>query len=132
MSYTVDDKVIILTGENKGKRGRVVSVNVDALYPIYVKVYGSVVRYVWYRETEIRPVSVVIPEKPTDAVNHPSHYTWLPNGVEVIDITALFNFTLGNVLKYLLRAGRKGAALEDLKKARWYLDYEISRMENTK
>lgn len=62
-----------------------------------------------------------------DAVNHPSHYTWLP--VEVIEITKHFNFTVGNALKYLLRAGRKGPALEDLKKARWYLDYEISRLE---
>lgn len=67
-----------------------------------------------------------------DSVNHPNHYTWLPNGVEVIDITAHFNFSLGNALKYIMRAGRKGDALEDLKKARWYLDYEISRLENEK
>lgn len=56
-----------------------------------------------------------------DPVNHPSHYTWLPTGLEVIDITKHFNFVLGNALKYIMRAGRKGGAdseLEDLKKAR--------------
>ena len=38
-------------------------------------------------------------------------------------------FGLGNVVKYVSRAGKKGAALEDLKKARWYLDEEIAAME---
>ncbi|MEU5878205.1 DUF3310 domain-containing protein [Spirillospora sp. NPDC047279] len=64
-----------------------------------------------------------------DPVNHPSHYTWLPNGVEVIDITARFSFVRGNAIKYLMRADHKGRTLEDLRKARWYLDYEIREME---
>lgn len=64
-----------------------------------------------------------------DPVNHPQHYTWLPNGIEAIDITENFNFTLGNALKYILRAGRKGdSQVEDLRKARWYLDREITRL----
>ncbi|MFJ7907523.1 DUF3310 domain-containing protein [Kitasatospora sp. NPDC096204] len=62
-----------------------------------------------------------------DPVDHPDHYTWLP--VEVIEITRHFDFVRGNALKYLLRAGRKGAALEDLKKARWYLNHEIRQLE---
>lgn len=66
----------------------------------------------------------------TDQVNHPDHYTWLKDGVEVIDITSQFSFTLGNALKYIMRAGHKGEALEDLKKARWYVDYEIKRIED--
>ncbi|MCX4685455.1 DUF3310 domain-containing protein [Kitasatospora purpeofusca] len=64
-----------------------------------------------------------------DSVNHPSHYTWLPNGLEVIDLTQHFNFVRGNALKYLLRADFKGNTLEDLKKARWYIDYEIRHLE---
>lgn len=62
-----------------------------------------------------------------DVVNHPSHYTRLP--IEVIEITEHFSFTLGNVLKYVMRADHKGKPLEDLKKARWYLDREIARRE---
>ena len=62
-------------------------------------------------------------------INHPDHYTWMKNGVEVIDITSQFSFTLGNALKCIMRAGHKGNALADLKKARWYIDYEIKRIE---
>ena len=65
----------------------------------------------------------------SDPVNHPAHYTWLPNGVEVIDITETFNFNLGNALKYIMRHEHKGNPMEDLKKARWYIDREISRRE---
>ena len=75
-----------------------------------------------------------------DPINHPSHYTWLKQlaGIEVIDITRHMNFNLGNVLKYVLRAGRKTydgasereAAIRDLKKARWYIDDEIKRIAN--
>lgn len=65
----------------------------------------------------------------SDPVNHPDHYTWLKDaiGVEVIDITELFNFNLGNALKYLLRHERKGNAVEDLSKAIFYLDREVRR-----
>lgn len=65
----------------------------------------------------------------SDPVNHPGHYTWLKNGVEVIDITENFNFLLGNVLKYVMRADHKGKPLEDLKKAVWYLEREIANRE---
>lgn len=64
-----------------------------------------------------------------DPVNHPAHYKSHPSGIEVIEITEHMNFTLGNVVKYVLRSEHKGNQLEDLKKARWYLDREISRLE---
>lgn len=69
-----------------------------------------------------------------DPVNHPAHYREHPSGVECITITEHMNFCLGNAVKYIWRAGLKGAdpersALEDLRKARWYLDREISRRE---
>jgi hypothetical protein len=98
-------------------------------------VYGSVIRYVWFKEGEVKADPVQSdPFGKADTVNHPGHYTWLPNGVEIIDITEHMNFNRGNAVKYVARAGRKSKAteLEDLKKARWYIDREISRMENAK
>lgn len=64
-----------------------------------------------------------------DEVNHPDHYTSHPSGVECIDITEHMNFNLGNAMKYIWRAGLKGHAIKDLRKARWYLDREIARLE---
>jgi hypothetical protein len=64
-----------------------------------------------------------------DNVNHPSHYTSHPSGIECIQVTEHMNFCIGNAVKYLWRAGLKGSALEDLKKARWYVEREIQRLE---
>lgn len=68
-----------------------------------------------------------------DPVNHPSHYK--AGAFEVLDIIEAFglDYHRGNVAKYLLRAGRKdkGKELEDLKKARFYLERIIARMEET-
>jgi len=63
------------------------------------------------------------------AVDHPLHYNTHPSGVECIDIAEGFGFNLGNVIKYLWRADEKGAPLEDLLKAQWYLKREISRRQ---
>lgn len=65
----------------------------------------------------------------SDNVNHPSHYTQLPRGLEVIDITSNFDFVIGNALKYILRHQYKGEAVQDLKKAIWYLQYRINQLE---
>lgn len=74
-----------------------------------------------------------------ERVNHPSHYTWLKDvcGIEVIDITRHMNFNLGNVVKYVLRAGHKSEEgfnqkekmIEDLKKAKFYIEDEIKTLE---
>lgn len=70
-----------------------------------------------------------------DPVNHPKHYQ--SNGaicpkcsaeIECIDVTRHMNFNLGNAVKYLWRWQEKGG-LEDLKKARWYLEDEIKQRE---
>lgn len=66
---------------------------------------------------------------PSDSVNHPSHYTSHPSGVEAISITEHFNFNVGNAVKYLWRAGLKDNALEDLQKAEWYIHREIERLQ---
>ena len=64
-----------------------------------------------------------------DAVDHPSHYTSHPSGIECIQVTEHMGFCLGNAVKYIWRAGLKGDEIEDLRKARWYLDREIARRE---
>lgn len=68
------------------------------------------------------------------AVSHPSHYTSDPSGVECIQITRYRNFNIGNAIKYLWRAGLKDDAkhVEDLRKAVWYLNDEIERLEGEK
>lgn len=65
----------------------------------------------------------------TDVVNHPPHYK--TGGIETIDYIEAkqLGYHLGNVVKYVSRANHKGKQLEDLKKARWYLDREITRLE---
>ena len=65
----------------------------------------------------------------TDMVNHPPHYTNHPSGIEVIEITEHMNFCLGNAIKYILRSDQKGKQIEDLKKAAWYINREINRLE---
>lgn len=62
-----------------------------------------------------------------DPVNHPKHYVEHPSGVECIQITEHMDFCLGNAVKYVWRAGLKGDAIEDLKKAVWYIEREIQR-----
>jgi hypothetical protein len=64
-----------------------------------------------------------------DYVNHPPHYTNHPSGIECIEIVEHFGFCIGNAVKYLWRAGLKNDELEDLKKARWYVDREIKKRE---
>jgi hypothetical protein len=64
------------------------------------------------------------------SVDHPQHYSAHPSGIECIEIAEHMNFCRGNVVKYIWRASEKGSELEDLKKARWYLDREIARLES--
>lgn len=66
-----------------------------------------------------------------EMVNHPDHYK--SNGLEAIDIIEAFNlgFNIGNVIKYILRAGRKESYIQDLEKAQWYLQREILRVNNS-
>lgn len=66
-----------------------------------------------------------------EAVDHPAHYGGADNPYEAIKVIEAWDlgFHLGNAVKYIARAGRKGAALEDLRKARWYIDRLIAAME---
>ena len=64
-----------------------------------------------------------------DPVNHPKHYTDHPSGIECIQVTRHMNFNCGNAIKYLWRAGKKDVTVQDLKKAAWYIQDEIKRLE---
>ena len=98
-----------------------------------------------YMKSDSRPlcaypwtVSEGVAKNPTnhDAVNHPSHYTSHPSGVECIDITRHYCFAIGNAIKYLWRAGLKTDAnrdardkeIEDLQKAIWYINDRIAQL----
>lgn len=65
-----------------------------------------------------------------DKIN-PGHYRSHPSGVECITVTEHFGFLLGNAIKYIWRAGIKDSSteVEDLKKARWYIDRAIKNLE---
>lgn len=89
------------------------------------------------KEVAVEPVAQTIEEqevktielpKTEDVINHPSHYT--RGKIEVIDFIEdqQLPYHLGNVIKYVARAGHKGDKLEDLKKARWYLDRYINEV----
>lgn len=87
-------------------------------------------------EYELENDTIVIKErleaKNSDNVSHPPYYAngWT-NSAEVIDLTEHLSFCAGNVVKYVCRAGRKNPDkhVEDLEKARWYLDREIARVK---
>lgn len=64
-----------------------------------------------------------------DMINQPPHYLQHPSGVECIEITEHMNFNLGNAVKYIWRADDKGDTISDLKKAAFYINREIERLE---
>lgn len=70
--------------------------------------------------------------KETEQVDHPAHYA--AGGIEAIDVIEAFQpgIHLGTALKYVLRAGRKGDAVTDIKKAIWYLNRWIDNQEKSK
>ena len=76
-------------------------------------------------------MAIMTNENRNDPINHPLHYTF--GSIESIDYIEScgfgYAFEIGNVLKYLTRAEHKGSKLEDLKKARWYLDRVIQLTE---
>ena len=66
-----------------------------------------------------------------DPVNHPKHYTSHPSGIDCIQITEHMSFNLGNAIKYIWRADLKHDAIEDLRKAEWYIRREIEKRTPT-
>lgn len=79
-------------------------------------------------ENDLEAVQRLAEPDQTDPVNHPRHYTSHPSGVECITVTEWMSFNLGNAVKHIWRAGMKGYQIEDLRKARWYIDRELKRL----
>ena len=69
------------------------------------------------------------PPQTPDPVTHPLHYTSHPSGIECIQITEHMGFNLGNAVKYIWRCDLKADALEDLRKAVYYVEREIRKRE---
>lgn len=67
-----------------------------------------------------------------DQVNHPQHYGGGDNPYEAIKVIEAWDldFCLGNVVKYISRAGKKDSEVQDLMKAKWYLERKIHQIEN--
>lgn len=65
--------------------------------------------------------------KTKEQVNHPDHYNGHPSGVEAIDVVEHMSFNLGNAVKYIWRCDLKGKTVEDLEKAKWYINREIAK-----
>lgn len=79
----------------------------------------------WVSEGQLSPT----PLQCDDPVQSPPHYD-LPGGIQVIDLIRGESFLRGNALKYIFRAPHKGNELEDMKKSREYINWEIERLEN--
>ncbi len=86
-----------------------------------------------YHSPDPATIPPAVPERSeaVDLINHPPHYQ-NSKGTECIDLIWDLNFPRGSAVKYIVRAGKKDASkeLEDLRKARWFLDFEIARLEN--
>ena len=85
--------------------------------------------YVYKLSKDTKPLTKSsIKREAVDKVNHPPHYK--VGGIETIDFIEAkkLNYNLGNVVKYLTRADHKGNRDEDLQKALWYLNREISKL----
>jgi hypothetical protein len=96
---------------------------------------GNGYAYTWVRDEWVASGEVPVdsskdPRIPQfDNVNHPAYYKI--GGIETIDFIEAkdLNYRLGNAVKYITRAKHKGNELEDLKKAQWYLNREINKLE---
>lgn len=66
----------------------------------------------------------------TDNINNPKHYNSHPSGIECIQVVEHMPYCLGNAIKYIWRAGLKGNPEEDLKKAIWYIQRELERLQD--
>lgn len=117
------EKDIVVTLANRVPKKKEVDVTLDNMVAKREEVDVTLANMI--AKTLEEPEVKVVEE---DAINHPSHYT--RGKIEVIDFIEdqQLPYHLGNVIKYIARAGYKGDKLEDLKKARWYLDRYINEV----
>jgi hypothetical protein len=83
---------------------------------------------------EINLAELPSKQEETNPVDHPQHYGGGDNVYEAIKVIEAWDlgFNLGNTVKYIARCGKKDDELQELKKARWYLEREIAKLENAK
>ena len=83
------------------------------------------------KQAEIDALSGMVVIESEDLINHPPHYK--EGGIETIDFIEAkkFNYNIGNAVKYLSRYKHKDSPIDDLKKARWYIDREIGVVEGS-
>jgi hypothetical protein len=149
LKFRVDDEVLVtilpgshgtpITRLHKGSAGKVLSIHPEHGHPYRVQLLSGEVFA--FQAGELAPygdakrllAKAKHPASVSDPVNHPSHYTAY-KGVEVIQLTEQMNFNKGNAVKYVARAGLKSAVTEiqDLEKARWYINREIERLKGSK
>lgn len=132
--FKIGGKVCINTGRFINQTGLV---REDDGCNVWVSMDDSK-RWLPFMEHELDLVGTIIDEPISpSAVNHPSHYTSHPSGIECIDITRHYCFSIGNAIKYLWRAGLKTDAaltskekeIEDLQKAIWYINDRIKELQ---
>lgn len=112
------------------QKNTIVNINSNMIAEHIQKVLDNKEYFIEVKSTEDKiPVN--------DNVNHPKHYTNHPSGIECIEITRHYCFSIGNAIKYLWRAGlkteegmtNKQKEIEDLKKAIWYINDRIKQLE---
>ncbi|WP_327294433.1 DUF3310 domain-containing protein [Streptomyces sp. NBC_01197] len=139
--FSVGDRVVVTSDESTvmGQRGVI-----SELDDFGVKLILDGGEYWWtdiffltleseYEVLSAPPLSVEteVAKRP-DVVNHPSHYTSHPSGIECKDIVGHYPFFVGSAIKYLWRAGLKTEdAVTDLRKAIQNIEFEIERLENS-
>lgn len=121
----LDDGKVVVRWDRGDLTSEIIGENVVELTGFYDQVQAEI------RENHEKLISGEL--TPDNSVEHPKHYNSHPSGVECITVAQHHTFCIGNVLRYLWRAGLKGEAteLEDLRKARQYLDFEIERIEQS-
>jgi hypothetical protein len=130
--YKAGDRVMVLMPNGDGAHGTVVRILPDGKYDVRLDAADSpYLANVLLKPYDMRPV-----ESDHDVVAHPSHYTSLgikckscDADIECIDVVEHMIFNLGNVVKYVWRVDSKDEPIENLKKARQYLDFEIAKRE---
>jgi hypothetical protein len=108
--------------------------NPDKTVSEVARVMGVTYQIAYMTKRKMKPtpneaLPVTMEEPKADAVNHPAHYK--VGGIETIDFIEAkgLNYNTGNAVKYITRADHKGNRKQDLEKAVWYLNREISRMQ---
>lgn len=111
-------------------------INEDGVYPIIGTILEEVQRDSdWTLDGKYAGLAQsdadIVSEWEEESVNHPNHYGGSDNPYEAIKVIEAWqlNFNLGNVIKYISRAGKKGSKTEDLQKALWYLQREVNNHE---